>query len=132
MKNLIIPAIRAFFIGVIVFGALLFPPAWTFNYWQAWVFILVFMGSASAIGIYLGLKDPELLERRKKIGPAAEQNIAQKIIMSIALGSWVILLVFCSLDHRFAWSPVPVLVAWIGNILIVLGFLIDFFCIQSK
>ena len=68
MNNLIILTIRTFLIGAIVLGVLLFLPAWTLTYWQAWVFIVVFMGSANAIGVYLYLKDPELLERRKKGG----------------------------------------------------------------
>ena len=79
MNNLIILTIRTFLIGAIVLGVLLFLPAWTLTYWQAWVFIVVFMGSANAIGVYLYLKDPELLERRKKGGPTAEQNMAQVV-----------------------------------------------------
>jgi protein-S-isoprenylcysteine O-methyltransferase Ste14 len=132
MSKLIILTARTFLIGAIVFGVLLFLPAWTLTYWQAWIFIVVFMGSANAIGIYLSLKDPELLERRKKGGPAAEQNMAQKIIISLALIGWVILLVFCGLDHRFAWSPVSWPVLLVGNVLIMLGFLIDFFVFREN
>lgn len=44
------------------------------------------MGSVNAIGIYLSVKDLELLERRKKVGPTVEQNTTQRIIMSIATG----------------------------------------------
>ncbi len=90
------------------------------------------MGSANAIGVYLTLKDPELLERRKKGGPAAEQNMAQKIIISIALIGWVILLVLCGLDHRFTWSAVSLPVSLVGNVLIMLGFLIDFFVFKEN
>ncbi len=132
MNNLIILTIRTFLIGAIVLGVLLFLPAWTLTYWQAWVFIVVFMGSANAIGVYLTLKDPELLERRKKGGPAAEQNMAQKIIISIALIGWVILLVLCGLDHRFTWSAVSLPVSLVGNVLIMLGFLIDFFVFKEN
>ena len=66
MNNLIILTIRTFLIGAIVLGVLLFLPAWTLTYWQAWVFIVVFMGSANAIGVYLYLKDPELLDGRSR------------------------------------------------------------------
>jgi protein-S-isoprenylcysteine O-methyltransferase Ste14 len=132
MNNLAILTARTFLIGAIAFAVLLFLPAWTLTYWQAWVFIVVFMASANAIGVYLTLKNPELLERRKRGGPAAEQNMAQKIIISIAILGWVALLVFCALDHRFVWSPVPLLVSWVGNVLIVLGFLIDFFVFREN
>jgi hypothetical protein len=50
MNKLIIPTLRTFLLGAIVLGVLLFLPAWTLNYWQAWVFIIVFMTSANAKG----------------------------------------------------------------------------------
>jgi protein-S-isoprenylcysteine O-methyltransferase Ste14 len=132
MNNLIIPTIRTFLIGVIVFAVLLFFPAWTLSYWQAWVFIIVFIGSANAIGVYLSLKDPELLERRKKIGPAAETNMTQKIIISFAIIGFLGVMVFSAFDHRFAWSPTPLYVSLAGDVLIALGFLIDFFVFKEN
>jgi protein-S-isoprenylcysteine O-methyltransferase Ste14 len=90
------------------------------------------MGSADAIGVYLALKDPELLERRKNVGPAAEQNMAQKMIMSFAIIGCIAVLVFSAFAHRFAWSPVPASVSWAGDVLISLGFLIDFFVFKEN
>lgn len=34
--------------GLLFFGLALFVPAWSFHYWQAWVFIAVFMLAVSA------------------------------------------------------------------------------------
>jgi MFS superfamily sulfate permease-like transporter len=79
MQKLIIPTLRTFLLGAIALGILLFLPAWTLNYWQAWVFIVVFGISTNAIGVYLSLKDPALLERRKNI--AAEPHPVQRVIM---------------------------------------------------
>jgi protein-S-isoprenylcysteine O-methyltransferase Ste14 len=132
MNKLIIPTVRTFLLGAIVLGVLLFLPAWTLNYWQAWVFIVVFMTSANAIGVYLSIKDPELLERRKKGGPAAEQNMAQKMIISLAIIGNIALLIFCALDHRFGWSPLPPFVSMAGDALVALGFLIDFFVFKEN
>ena len=53
-------------------AALLFVPAWTLRYWQAWVFLSVFFGMALAITVYLMKRDPGLLERRIYAGPTAE------------------------------------------------------------
>jgi len=125
MNKLILPALRTFLIGAVILGLLLFLPAWTLNYWQAWVFILVFLVCVNAIGVYLSLEDPALLERRKKVGPAAEQNVAQRIIMTIAIAGIIALLVFCGLDHRFGWSPAPAAVSWVGDMLVALGLLIN-------
>lgn len=132
MNNLVILTMRTFLIGVIVLGVLLFLPAWTLAYWQAWVFIVVFMASANAIGIYLTLKDPVLLERRKNFGPTAEQSVAQKIIMSLSLGGCLVVLVFCGLDYRFAWSPVPAPFSVVGDVLVALGLLINLFVFREN
>ena len=132
MKNLILPTLRTFLIGAAAFGVLLFLPAWTFNYWQAWLFIVVFDLSANAIGIYLSLKDPALLERRKKVGPAAETSLPQKIIMSLAIVSLLGLFIFCALDHRFAWSTVSTLGSLLGNVLIVLSFVIQYLVFKEN
>jgi len=126
MKKLIVQTIGTFLLGAFVLGVLLFLPAGTFNYWQAWVFIVVFMTSVSVIGVYLSLKDPALLERRKNVGPAAEQSPAQKIIITIGILADLGLLVFCALDHRFGWSPpMPPYVSLMGDGLVALGLFIN-------
>jgi protein-S-isoprenylcysteine O-methyltransferase Ste14 len=125
LNKLIIQTISTFLLGTFLLGVLLFIPAGTFNYWQAWVFIVVFMTSVSVIGVYLSLKDPALLERRKNIGPAAEQSPAQKIIISIGILADLGLLVFCALDYRYGWSSVPPFVSLIGDVLVALGLFLD-------
>lgn len=125
MNNLILPTLKSFLIGVILLGILLFLPAWTLNYWQAWAFIFVFLSSVNFIGVYLSLKDPELLERRKKFGPAAEQSVTQKISISIGLLSILGIFIFCALSHRFRWSPVPSYVSIIGDILVAFGLMLN-------
>jgi protein-S-isoprenylcysteine O-methyltransferase Ste14 len=132
MNKLILPTLRTFLIGAVALGLLLFLPAWTLNYWQAWVFIIVFMISVNAIGVYLSLKDPVLLERRKNVGPAAEQNLAQRIIMLLAVVSIIGLLVFCALDHRFVLSPVPAYVSVAGDMLVALGLLSNLFVFREN
>lgn len=125
MNKLIIPTLRTFLVGVVILGMLLFLPAWTLDYWQAWVFIVVFGLSTNAIGVYLALKDPELLERRKHIGPTAEQSAAQKIIISLSVLGFLGVMVFSAFDHRFGWSPVPASVSFVGDLLVALGLFFD-------
>src|SRR5262245_7465016 len=125
MNKLILQTLGTFLMGAVALGLLLFLPAGTLNYWQAWVFIVVFMTSVSVIGVYLSLKDPALLERRKKIGPAAEQSTPQKIIISLALLGNVALLIVCALDHRFGWSRMPGYISLTGDVLVALGLFIN-------
>ncbi len=125
MSKLIFQTLGTFLLGMLLLGLLLFLPAWTFNYLQAWVFIVVFMICVCGIGLYLALKDPALLERRKKIGPANEQSAGQKIAISIGLLALLGVFIFSAFAHRFGWSPVPVVVSLAGDIMVVLGLLIN-------
>ena len=70
--NLVMRTAKTTAIGLVVIAALIFVPAGTLAYWQGWAFIAVFTISTTAIGLYLALKDPALLERRMKAGPSAE------------------------------------------------------------
>lgn len=132
MNKLILPTIKTFLLGAAILGLLLFFPAWTLAYWQAWVFILVFMTSVNVIGVYLSIKDPALLERRKKVGPAAEQNPVQRFLMSVALLSIAGLLVYCAIDYRLGWTPVPWYVSLLGDGLVALGLFINLLVLREN
>ncbi len=120
LKRLIIPAIKNFFIGGFALGAVLFLPAWTLNYWQAWVFIVVFTALVTLSGVYLSIKDPALLERRRPAARAA-QTTGQKITIAYVYLAELGLLVLSALDHRFGWSRMPAYVSIIGMGLVVLA-----------
>jgi protein-S-isoprenylcysteine O-methyltransferase Ste14 len=117
---------------LITLAVLLFLAAWTLDYWQAWVFLAVFSGSALAITLYLMKNDPKLLERRMKAGPAAEKEKSQKIIQIVATASFISAIVFPAVDHRFGWSAVPAPVAIAGDVLVALGFLVIFFVFKEN
>lgn len=103
---------------VLVLAELLFIPAWTIHYWQAWVFIVVFVVSTNAVGIYVALTDPALLKRRRRI---KEQRPAQRVIVSLEILTFAALVVVSALDHRFGWSHVPPIVSVVGDLLFGLG-----------
>ena len=115
-----------------VLGILLFAPAWTLDYWQAWVYWMVFAASSALITLYLWKKDPKLLERRTNAGPRAENERNQQLIQHLASFAFVGAMVLPSLDHRFSWSVVPVSVVVAGDVLAALGFLIVFFVFKTN
>jgi hypothetical protein len=71
-KTLALGLARSAIPGMFTLGILVFVPAGTLDYWQGWVFIVVFAVATNIIGIDLALRDPALLERRRKVGPTAE------------------------------------------------------------
>lgn len=111
---------------IVALGIALFAPAWTFDFWQAWVYLFIFVTSAALITVYLWKNDPKLLERRVNAGPRAEEEKSQQLIQVLASVAFIGLLVVPALDHRFAWSHVPIWAVMTGIILVALGFLIVF------
>jgi protein-S-isoprenylcysteine O-methyltransferase Ste14 len=121
--KLLLQTLGTFVIGALLLGVLLFLPAGTFNYWQAWVFIVVFMVTLSVFGLYFAIKDPALTQRRLQAGPGAEQSTLQKIVATLAFTAFFAVFVVCGLDRRFGWSQVPPVVSWIGDGLEVFSFI---------
>jgi len=106
---------------LVVMAALLFAPAGTLDYWQAWAFLAVYFAASLAITVYLMRNDRKLLERRMSGGPTAEKEPAQKIIMLITSLAFIGLIVVSALDHRFAWSRMPAAVPVVGDLILLLG-----------
>lgn len=103
-------------------GILLFFPAGTIYYWEAWVYLSIFTGASAILTVYLMKTDRALLERRMTGGPTAEQRPAQKFIMLGISIAFIALLVVPGLDRRFGWSKVPLGVIIAGDVLIAIGF----------
>jgi protein-S-isoprenylcysteine O-methyltransferase Ste14 len=117
---------------IAVLALALFLPAWTFRYWQAWLFLATFTSSVMAITLYLMKKDPALLARRTQAGPVAEKEISQKIIQSVAAIGFIAIFIVSSIDHRFSWSRVPGYVSIAGDGVVALGLLVVFLVFKEN
>ncbi len=126
MKNLNAKAWLALASLFVVMGLLLFVPARSIRYWQAWVYLSIFTGASLLTTRYLMRRDPALLERRMRGGPTAEKRPAQKLIMLCASIAFIALLVVPALDHHFGWSAVPLGAVVIGDVLVAVGFYLIF------
>jgi protein-S-isoprenylcysteine O-methyltransferase Ste14 len=132
MTKLLLLSLVNLVVGSVMLGVLLFLSAGTLDYWQAWVFIVVFSAAANGIGIYLSIKDPALLERRKNLTPAAPASLAQKIMGVLILVGVLALLVVPALDHRFGWSSMPGFVAVFGDVLVLLSFVAFYYVFRAN
>ena len=119
-------------IALLAFGVLLFVPAGTLHYWQAWVFLAVFTIASLYSAVYLFRKNPAVVERRMRAGPKAETRPVQKVVTSAISIVFIALLVFSALDHRFGWSPVPPAVSLIGDALVAIGLGIAIFTVNQN
>jgi protein-S-isoprenylcysteine O-methyltransferase Ste14 len=110
--------------SIVFFGLLLLWPAGTFDYWQAWIFIAVFVVSTMVPTVYLALVYPDAFQRRLRSGPFAETRMVQKLVNVGIMVSVVAVGVVSGLDHRFGWSTVPTPVVVVGNVLVLVGVLL--------
>jgi protein-S-isoprenylcysteine O-methyltransferase Ste14 len=107
-------------IQLVVLGLLLFLPAGTFDYWQAWVLVVVAI-STWISGVFLLRANPATLQGRMRGGPTAETRMVQKVVMGGLWLSLATMLVVSVLDHRFGWSAVPTAISLVGDVLVAVG-----------
>ena len=117
---------------IIFLAALLLMAAWTFAYWQLWVFLAVLSAGLFAITLYLIRHDPVLLERRMLAGPKAEKHKPQKIILGLAGALFFVFSLFPGIDHRFGWSNVPTAIVVLGDAALAVAMLICFFVFREN
>jgi protein-S-isoprenylcysteine O-methyltransferase Ste14 len=117
------PKVKAWLSLVVSFALMalaLFLSAGTIRYWQAWLYLAIGVGSSIRLTQYI-VNDPVLLENRSRAGPAAEQRLTQKIIVSVAGLAAIATLIVPGLDHRFGWSSVPSWLSIAGGLLVLLS-----------
>jgi protein-S-isoprenylcysteine O-methyltransferase Ste14 len=108
-------------LGLALTALTLFWPAGTIHYWQAWVFLGMFVGLSVIFTAYAGARKPEVLRRRMNAGPLHESRAVQKIVSAGVVLAFFALLVVSALDHRFGWSEVPTALVFIGNVIAAVG-----------
>ena len=102
--KLLFQALTKFVFGLLLVGLLLFLPAGTFAYWQAWLFIGILFVPMFIAGIALIVRQPELLRKRLD---AKEQQQEQKWVVALSGLMFIAVFVVAGLSHRFGWYMLP-------------------------
>ena len=90
--------------GVLMLGLVLFLPAGTWAYPNAWLFCGLLFVPMLVLGALLLWKAPALLEKRLS---AKEQEKAQVVVVAVSSLLFVAAFVAAGLDFRFNWTHVP-------------------------
>ena len=114
---------------LVFMALLLFVPAGTLAYWQAWVYWLLFGCIAAASIGYFSRRDPGLLERRSSM---REKEASQKCIMAAFIAAYYGLHAFAGLDRRFGWSAVPAWLVLVADLFFLLSFVLVFFVLRAN
>jgi len=102
--KLFFQALTKFALGILLIGLLLFLPAGTFDFWQAWLFIGVLFVPMFIAGIILMIRQPELLRKRLD---AKEQQQEQKWVVALSGLMFIAVFVVAGLNRRFGWYLLP-------------------------
>lgn len=120
-KELFFQAVLKFVLGVIVIGILIFLPAGTFHYWNAWMFMGILFIPMLFAGIVMMFKNPELLKKRLN---AKEQQSEQNLVIKLSGLMFVIGFVIAGLNFRFQWIILPDWVSWAGVAIFLFSYLL--------
>lgn len=120
-KELFFQAIIKFVLGVIVIGILLFLPAGSFQYWNAWLFMGILFVPMFLADIVMMMKNPQLLKKRLY---AKEKQTEQGLVVKLSGLMFVAGFVIAGLNFRFQWIVLPVQVVWTGAVLFLLSYLL--------
>ncbi len=110
-KNLAAQAFGKFFLGIILIGVLLFLPAGSFHYWQAWLLMGVLFVPMFVAGLVLMSKNPELLQKRLN---AKEEQMEQKTVVKLSGLLFVCAFVIAGLNWRYQWLLIHNWIVWVA------------------
>lgn len=88
-------------VTMLIFGVILFVPAGTLRYWQAWAFLGVWLIPGVAFTVHFYKHDQALVQRRLQ---SKEKIEAQKWIMRAAYAVFLAGFLIPGFDFRFGWS----------------------------
>ncbi|MEW5718530.1 MAG: isoprenylcysteine carboxylmethyltransferase family protein [Chloroflexota bacterium] len=128
-RKLLFSAYVRLLLFIPVWLAVLFLPAGTWAFWEAWVvFAILFIPMALGLAFWLK-NDPETLERRSK---TEEKEAEQQLIIRIFSLVFVLTFLIPGFDKRFGWSAVPAVVVVAADILFALGYGLCFLAIREN
>ena len=120
------------FLSLILIVAMLFVPAGSLRFWQAWVLMaLVFIPVVSCY-VYFYRHDPQLIERRlQSKEKVSEQRLVIRLLKPVFFAAFLI----PGLDYRFGWSrayvgAVPLRLTVLSQVLILGSLLLVFWVLK--
>lgn len=105
--------------GLTVMGLLLFLPAGSWGYWQAWLFLGLLFVPMTCVATWLLVREPELLAKRLS---SKEQEKAQRQVVALSALMFVAGFLLAGFDQRFGWSEMPAWVVAIAAVVMLCGY----------
>ncbi len=120
-EKLFFTAIIRFIMGVILVGVLLFLPAGTFEYWNAWLFMGLLFIPMFIAGIIMMIKNPMLLKSRLDV---KEKEKTQKYVILSSGLMFLTGFIIAGLNYRFSWIVMPKVIVIIASIIFLISYIL--------
>jgi len=120
-KKLFIQAITKFILGFIIISLLLFFPAGTLNYWNAWLFICILFVPMFIVGIILMIKNPNLLRKRLN---AKEKESEQEVLLLLGGVIFICGFIVSGLNYRLEWIILPKWIVFIATLIFISAYIL--------
>ena len=120
-RKLFIQALGKFFPGLALFALMLFLPAGTWRWWNAWLMIGILFGPMLVAGFVMMARSPDLLRSRLR---AKEAQREQKLVILLSGLMFLACFVLAGLNFRFRWLVLPVWAIWAAAAVFLLGYLL--------
>lgn len=118
-SKLLIQTLVKFILGIVLIGILLFLPAGTLEYKNAWLLMGLLFIPMFFVGVVLFIKNPELLEKRIK---NKEKEDIQKRVIDISIILFLAGFIISGLDFRFGWSNLNNIVIYIASFVLLFSY----------
>ena len=118
-SELLISALVKYFSGLLLVILLLFLPAGTFTYWQAWLLIIILFIPMFIVGLILLKINPDLLKKRLNV---KEEQKDQKIVIILSIIMFLTSFITAGLNFRFKWIILPPLVSYISAFVFLVAY----------
>jgi len=118
-RETMIQATVKFGIGVVLLGVLLFVPAGTLAWPQAWLLLGILFIPMLCVGLVMLKKNPELLKKRLN---AKEKQDEQKDVVRISGLLFLAAFILAGLNYRFGWIILPAWISWVAAVLFLLAY----------
>ena len=119
--KLFVQAVTRFLAGLLIVGLLLFLPAGTFAFWQAWLLIFILFVPMFIAGLILMKKSPDLLRKRLN---AKEEQTEQKTVILLSGLMFLAAFIAAGLNYRFGWIILPGAVSFAAAIVFLLAYVL--------
>lgn len=117
---MLLQATGKFLAGILLTGMLLFIPAGTVHYWNAWVLIGVLFGPMLIAGICMSIYSPDLLKKRLD---GKEEESEQKVVVALSGMMFIAAFIAAGLDFRFGLTDMPEAIVWVAAGILLISYL---------